>query len=267
MNISKRLIVLFVVFSLLLSACSTVPITGRRQFSIVPSSRMLSMSLKQYDEFLNTHALSKNNSQTQLVNKVGKRIQEAVEKYFADQGKSSELQDYEWEFNLVESEEENAWAMPGGKVVVYEGLLPITKDESGLAVVLGHEIAHAIAKHGNERMSRGLITQLGGMAISRAIKEKPAKTQQIWMTAFGVGSQFGVMLPFSRLQESEADYLGLVFMTIAGYDPNEAVGLWQRMAENKKGQAPPEFMSTHPSDQTRIRKISEAIPEVLKNYG
>ncbi len=266
MKISKGFIAFLLVFTLLLSSCTTVPVTGRKQFNIVPGFAMLSMSLKQYDDFLKTHTLSKNNAQTQLVKNVGKKIQKAVEQYFAQQDKSYELKDYEWEFNLVESEEVNAWAMPGGKVVVYEGLLPIAKGEKGLAVVLGHEIAHAIAKHGDERVSQGLIAQGLGVALTTALKEKPDKTKQIWMTAFGLGAQFGVMLPFSRLQESEADYLGLVFMTIAGYDPHEAIGLWERMAEMKKGQAPPEFMSTHPSDATRIRKISEAIPEVLKNY-
>jgi predicted Zn-dependent protease len=175
------------------------------------------------------------------------------------------LKDYKWEFNLIESEEKNAWAMPGGKVVVYEGILPITKDEAGLAVVMGHEIAHAIAKHGNERMSQGLIAQMGGMALSKALEEQPGKTRQLWMTVFGVGAQFGVMLPFSRLQETEADHLGLIFMAIAGYDPDEAVEVWKRMAQMKEGQTPPKFLSTHPSNETRIRKIKETIPKA-KQY-
>jgi predicted Zn-dependent protease len=226
---------------------------------------MLSMSLQQYNEFLKTNKISSNQEQTQMVKKVGRKIQMAVEQYFTDKNMSYTLRDYKWEFNLIESEEKNAWAMPGGKVVVYEGILPITKDEAGLAVVMGHEIAHAIAKHGNERMSQGLIVQMGGMALTKAMTEKPEKTRQLWMTAFGVGAQFGVMLPFSRYQESEADHLGLVFMAIAGYDPNEAVEVWKRMAEMKEGQAPPEFLSTHPSDETRIRKIKETIPKV-KQY-
>jgi predicted Zn-dependent protease len=226
---------------------------------------MLSMSLQQYNAFLKTNKISSNQEQTQMVKKVGRKIQMAVEQYFTDKNMSYTLRDYKWEFNLIESEEKNAWAMPGGKVVVYEGILPITKDEAGLAVVMGHEIAHAIAKHGNERMSQGLIAQMGGMALSKALAEKPEKTRQLWMTVFGVGAQYGVMLPFSRLQESEADHLGLVFMAIAGYDPNEAVEVWKRMAEMKEGQAPPEFLSTHPSDETRIRKIKETIPKV-KQY-
>jgi|TARA_B100001079_G_scaffold129722_1_gene111297 predicted Zn-dependent protease len=223
---------------------------------------MLSMSLQQYNEFLKTNKISSNQEQTQMVKKVGRKIQMAVEQYFTDKNMSYTLKDYKWEFNLIESEEKNAWAMPGGKVVVYEGLLPITRDEAGLAVVMGHEIAHAIAKHGNERMSQGLIVQMGGMALTKAMAEKPEKTRRLWMTAFGVGAQFGVMLPFSRYQESEADHLGLVFMAKAGYDPNEAVEVWKRMAQMKEGQTPPEFLSTHPSDETRIRKIKETIPKV-----
>jgi predicted Zn-dependent protease len=223
---------------------------------------MLSMSLQQYNEFLKTNKISSNQEQTQMVKKVGRKIQMAVEQYFTDENMSYTLRDYKWEFNLIESEEKNAWAMPGGKVVVYEGILPITKDEAGLAVVMGHEIAHAIAKHGNERMSQILIAQMGGMALSKAMAEKPEKTRRLWMTVFGVGAQFGVMLPFSRYQESEADHLGLVFMAIAGYDPNEAVEVWKRMSQMKEGQAPPEFLSTHPSDETRIRKIKETIPKV-----
>ena len=265
MRISRGCISLIIVILFLSLSCTTVPITGRKQFIILPDYAMLSMSLQQYNEFLKTNKISSNQEQTQMVKKVGRKIQMAVEQYFTDKNMSYTLKDYKWEFNLIESEEKNAWAMPGGKVVVYEGLLPITRDEAGLAVVMGHEIAHAIAKHGNERMSQGLIVQMGGMALTKAMAEKPEKTRRLWMTAFGVGAQFGVMLPFSRYQESEADHLGLVFMAIAGYDPNEAVEVWKRMAEMKEGQAPPEFLSTHPSDETRIRKIKETIPKV-KQY-
>ena len=262
MKISRGCISLIIVILFLSLSCTTVPITGRQQFSILPNSAMISMSLQQYNEFLKNNKISSNQEQTQMVKKVGRKIQMAVEQYFTDKNMSYALKDYKWEFNLIESEEKNAWAMPGGKVVVYEGILPITKDEAGLAVVMGHEIAHAIAKHGNERMSQGLIVQMGGMALTKAMAEKPEKTRRLWMTAFGVGAQFGVMLPFSRYQESEADHLGLVFMAKAGYDPNEAVEVWKRMAQMKEGQTPPEFLSTHPSDETRIRKIKETIPKV-----
>lgn len=265
MKISRGCISLIIIVLFFSLSCTTVPITGRQQFSILPDSAMLAMSLQQYNEFLKTNKISRNQEQTQMVKKVGRKIQMAVEQYFTDKNMSYALKDYKWEFNLIESEEKNAWAMPGGKVVVYEGILSITKGEAGLAVVMGHEIAHAIAKHGNERMSQGLIAQMGGMALSKALEERPGKTRQLWMTVFGVGAQYGVMLPFSRLQESEADHLGLVFMAIAGYDPNEAVEVWKRMAQMKDGQAPPEFLSTHPSDATRIRKIKETIPKA-KQY-
>lgn len=252
---------------LLMPSCSRVPITGRKQINLLPSSQMLSMSFQQYDEFVKTNKISTNTAQTAMVKKVGSKIQRAVEDYFASKGMAHELKGYNWEFNLVESEEANAWCMPGGKVVFYTGILPITKDETGMAVVMGHEVAHAVAEHGNERMSQGMLTQLGGMALAVAIQEKPEQTQALWMTAFGVGSQVGVMLPFSRLHESEADRLGLIFMAMAGYNPSEAVGFWQRMASMKGGQAPPEFMSTHPSDETRIQQIKEWLPEAMKYYN
>ena len=166
----------------------------------------------------------------------------------------------------MENDQVNAFCMPGGKVVVYTGILPIAQDEAGLAVVMGHEIAHAIAGHGSERMSQGLAVEMGGMALSTALANHPARTQQLWMTAFGVGAQYGVMLPYSRLHEREADHLGLIFMAMAGYDPRKAVDFWQRMAEKKGGKGTPEFLSTHPADETRIRKINELIPEVMPYY-
>jgi predicted Zn-dependent protease len=256
------------IFSLaiFLVSCSTVPVTGRSQLSLIPGSTMLSMSAQQYGEFLKTNPPSKDQNGTQLINKVGKRIQTAVEQYFAQQKMSEQLEGYKWEYNLVDSKDVNAWCMPGGKVVVYTGILPVTKDENGLAVVLGHEISHAIAEHGNERMSQELVTQLGGMALLEALKKKPQETQQLWMTVFGVGAQLGALLPYSRLHENEADHLGLIFMAMAGYDPNTSVQFWQRMAAMKSGQAPPEFLSTHPSDQTRIENIKKEIPEAMKYY-
>lgn len=249
------------------SSCGKVPITGRKQLNLIPGSQMMSMSFQQYDQFLKEHKLSTNQQQTAMVKRVGQRIQKAVEAYFAEKGISDQLKDYKWEFNLVDSPEANAWCMPGGKVVFYTGILPITKDETGLAVVMGHEIAHAIAEHGNERMSQGLLTQFGGMALAVALEEKPEQTQALWMTAFGLGSQIGVMLPFSRLHESEADRLGLIFMAMAGYNPSEAVDFWQRMADMKGGQAPPEFLSTHPSDATRIEQIKKWLPEAMQYFS
>lgn len=259
-------IVLCVVLCAFVLSCSTVPITGRKQLKIIPNSQMLSMSYQQYGEFLKENKLSNNAEQTEMVKRVGVRIQGAVEQYFKAQGLSSQLEGYAWEFNLIESKDVNAWCMPGGKVVFYTGILPICQGDKGIAVVMGHEVAHAVAEHGSERMSQGLIAEMGGAALATALEEKPEKTQQLWMTAFGLGAQFGVLLPYGRLQESEADHLGLIFMAMAGYDPNVAVSFWQRMAAEKGGGAPPEFLSTHPSDDTRIRKIKELLPEAMTYY-
>jgi predicted Zn-dependent protease len=156
--------------------------------------------------------------------------------------------------------------MPGGKVVVYTGLLPVTKTEAGLAVVLGHEIAHAFAKHGAERMTQGLIVEMGGLALSKALEDRPEQTKDLFMASYGIGSQVGILLPYSRVQESEADHLGLIFMAMAGYDPHEALTFWQRMAEANKGSQPPEFLSTHPANETRIEDIKKFLPEAMQYY-
>ena len=257
---------LAIVIALLLTGCSTVPITGRSQLNLIPGSSMLSMSADQYGTFLKENKLSQNAQQTATVKRVGARIQDAVERYFVSAGLQDHLKSYKWEFNLVEDKQVNAWCMPGGKVVVYTGILPVALDDAGLAVVMGHEIAHAIAEHGNERMSQGLIAQLGGTALSAALATKPEATRQLWMSVYGVGSQYGALMPYGRMQESEADHLGLVFMTMAGYDPNVAISFWERMAAQKGGQAQPEFLSTHPADATRIANIKRLIPSVLSTY-
>jgi len=249
------------------AACSTVPITGRERLDLVPESSVLQASFQQYEQFMDEHQLSDNRQAAQMVKTVGEDIAKAVEQYFRENDMAGVLEGYSWEFNLVESDQANAFAMPGGKVVVYEGILPIARDANGLAVILGHEIAHAVAGHASERMSQQLATQLGGMALSTAISKEPAATQQLWMSAFGAGTQVGVLLPFSRLHESEADHLGLVFMSMAGYDPQAAIGFWRRMAGKKDGAAPPEFLSTHPADETRIAAIRELMPEVLPIYA
>jgi predicted Zn-dependent protease len=252
--------------ALFIYQCTTVPLTGRQQLSLISSSEMMGMSYQQYDQFLSENKKSQNQAQTAMVKRCGLRVQKAVEAYFAQNNMSEHLQGYKWEFNLVDDPQANAWCMPGGKVVFYTGILPLTQDETGMAVVMGHEIAHAIAEHGNERMSQQMLAQLGGTALSVALQEKPQETQALWMTAYGVGSQVGALLPFSRLQESEADHLGLIFMAMAGYDPSAAVPFWQRMAAQKGGAAPPEFLSTHPSDATRIAKINKLLPDALKYY-
>lgn len=254
-----------VALTVLLSACATVPITGRKQLSLIPDSQMNAMSFSQYDQVLAESKLSKDVAATAQVKRVGAKIQGAVERYFQQQGQSQQLDGYAWEFNLIESKEANAWCMPGGKVAFYTGILPVCKDDTGIAVVMGHEVAHAIAKHGSERMSQEMALQLGGMALSEAMSSKPEETQALWMNVFGVGAQVGVMLPFSRQHESEADRMGLIFMAMAGYDPRQAPKFWERMATGG-GSAPPEFLSTHPSDATRIRQLNEYLAEALPYY-
>jgi len=262
---SKVSLILVVV--LFLAACSTVPITERKQIKLIPNATMFATSFQQYDTFLDSNKVSTNTTQINLVKNVGVKIQKAVEKYFADKGMTATLKDYKWEFNLVEDAQVNAWCMPGGKVVVYTGILPVTQDETGLAVVMGHEIAHAIADHGNERMSQQLVLQMGGQALGEAIKSKPEQTKKLWMTTFGVGAQYGAILPFSRMQESEADQMGLIFMAMAGYNPEKAVDFWKRMSTLGGGKKPPEILSTHPSDETRVKKIQEHLVEAKKYYN
>jgi predicted Zn-dependent protease len=262
----KQLSLIFLALVFITAACTTVPITGRTQFNIVPDQTMLSMSFQQYDQFLAENTLSADPEKTRMVKEVGKRISKAVEEYLIENNLAHEIQNYAWEFNLVESDEVNAWCMPGGKVVIYTGILPIAQNDSGLAVVMGHEIAHAVAKHGNERMSHALAVQMGGMGLSAAMSSYPQQTQQLLMAAVGAGAQIGVLLPYSRLQEREADELGLIFMAMAGYNPKHAVGFWERMSQQKAGAAQPEFLSTHPSDATRIQNIRELIPQAITYY-
>ena len=265
----KKLLVtiLVTVFPLFWAGCSRVAVTDRRQLNLIPDSMMLSLSLQQYEEFLAQAKISQNTAQSAMVERVGRRIQAAVEQYFVQTDRADELADYQWQFTLVESEEQNAWVLPGGKVVVYTGLLPITKDEGGLATVLGHEIAHAVANHGGERMTHSLIVELGGMALDKAMEQRPDKTRELFSTAYGLTSDVGVILPFSRLQESEADRLGLIFMAMAGYDPRQAVDFWQRMAAAETGAKTPTLLSTHPSNERRISDIQEHLPEALTYYA
>ncbi|WP_282037285.1 M48 family metallopeptidase [Saccharicrinis aurantiacus] len=263
MKIMWKIVLAEALLSVLIVACSTVPITGRKQVNMFPESQMVSMSLSQYDEFLSQSKLSDNKEQTEMVKRVGDKIAKAVESYLTANGHSSYIENFNWEFNLVDDATPNAWCMPGGKVVFYTGILPYTKTEAGLAVVMGHEIAHAVARHGNERMSHQMGMQAVATGLDVYLAEKPDETKQIYTTAFGLGSQYGVMLPFSRSHETEADKMGLVFMAMAGYDPGEAVDFWTRMSQSG-GQKPPEFMSTHPADQTRIKDIQAYLPEARK---
>jgi predicted Zn-dependent protease len=251
---------------MLMTSCGQVALTGRKQLNLVPDSVMNSISLQSYNEFLSENKMSDNARQTEMVKRVGGRVQRAVQEYCSENNLSSRLEGYQWEFNLVEDESVNAWAMPGGKVVVHTGLMPIADSEAGLAVVIGHEIAHVIARHGSERMTQGLLVEFGGMGLSKALSKYPVETKNLFMKSYSVGTQLGVLLPYSRTHESEADRMGLIFMAIAGYDPHEAVDFWQRMSAAKKGASPPELLSTHPADATRIRKIKELMPEAMKYY-
>ncbi|MGK7394086.1 MAG: M48 family metallopeptidase [Candidatus Cyclobacteriaceae bacterium M3_2C_046] len=256
----------FVLVLFFLFSCSSVPITGRKQIAWIPSDQMLQLSFQSYQEVLNKSELSDERQNAQMVKSVGSRIKNAVQEYLSQNGMSEALEGYRWEFHLLEDDAVNAWAMPGGKVAFYEGIMPICQDEAGVAVVMGHEVAHAIAEHGNERMTQGLIQQGLGTALAVALRNEPQTTQQIAMAAYGAGSTVLGVLPYSRLHESEADQLGLIFMAMAGYDPREAPDFWQRMAAKSGGGAPPEFLSTHPSHETRINNLNDWMPEALKYY-
>lgn len=261
----KNFLFLFLIASLL-AGCAVNQVTGRKQLSLVTESELQLMATSQYKAFLSENkALSNSNNNAAMVDRVGSRIANAITKYYNNKGQSSVLEGYKWEFNTIDSKDVNAWCMPGGKVVVYTGLLPVTQNETALAIVMGHEIAHAVAKHGNERMSQAMVQQMGGTALEAALSQKPQQTKDLFMTSYGIGSQVGAMLPWSRNQETEADKFGLIFAAMAGYDPREAIPFWQRMSA-AGGAGQPEFLSTHPSDETRIKKLSQFMPEALKYY-
>lgn len=264
----KKILSSIIVVVFLVIGCAKNQITGRSQLKLLPEKELQSMATQQYQQFLSQNKVVpvSVNKDAEMVRRVGTRIAAAITKYLKDQGKSDILDGYKWEFNLIDNKEVNAWCMPGGKVVVYTGLLPVTQNEAALAVVMGHEIAHAIALHGNERMSQGLVQQLGGVALQVAVANKPAETQNLFMTAYGIGSTVGGTLPFSRKQELEADQFGLRFAAMAGYNPQEAIPFWQRMAKAGGGQKPPEILSTHPSDETRINKMQQYVKEAMPYY-
>ena len=246
--------------------CAEVPITGRQSLHLVPESELLTLSLQQYNDVLQKSKLSTDNQKVAMVRRVGNRVAKAAESFLAESGHKDLTKNFQWQFNLIEDDKTaNAWVMPGGKAAVYTGILPFTKDETGLAVVLGHEVGHALANHGNERMSQGLLANMGGMALSVALSSQPQMTQELAMAAFGAGASIGVLLPYSRLQESEADHIGLILMARAGYDPREAVPFWQRMNASP-GSRPPELLSTHPAPETRIADIKALIPKAMAYY-
>jgi Zn-dependent protease with chaperone function len=259
-------IIYLLIIILLFAACKTVPVTGRKQLNLVPNAMIQAMAFTEYDSVVKASAtLSQYDERAQMVTRVGSKIQQAVVTYMQQNNMSKEIKNFKWEYNTINDNTINAWCMPGGKVVVYTGLLPITQNETALAVVLGHEIAHAIARHGNERMSESLLVNLGGMVLEEALKEKKQQTQMLFLGLYLVGSKLALELPNSRMQESEADKLGLIFMSMAGYDAAEAIPFWQRMSAVNKNKTP-EFLSTHPSDETRIKKLSALIPEIKNQY-
>ncbi len=258
----------FLLFAPLFISCTQNLVTGRKQLDLVSETELQNLATQEYQAFLNNNNVinSSNNRDVEMVRRVGSRISAAITSFYDKKGYTAVLDGYRWEFNLVDNKEANAWCMPGGKVVVYTGLLPFTQNEAGLAIVMGHEIAHAVAQHGSERMSQALLQQLGGIALQVAVANKPAETQNLFMTAYGIGSTVGGILPFSRKEESEADKYGLYFAAMGGYNPQEAIPFWERMTA-AGGAKPPEFLSTHPSDQARMEKIKGYMPQALKYYN
>ncbi|HRQ84031.1 MAG TPA: M48 family metallopeptidase [Flavobacteriales bacterium] len=248
-----------------MAACSKVPITGRSQLNLLPETELMSMSLTEYQSFLSANPpLPATDGRVKTVREIGQRLAQAATDFLTENGAASRVADFHWEFNVVDDPTVNAWCMPGGKVVVYTGLLPVTKDDEGLALVMGHEIAHAIARHGNERMSQALAMQGAGVTLQAVMAEHPTTGSNLFLPAFGIGGQLGLMA-YGRKQESEADKMGLVFMAIAGYDPRVAPQFWQRMAA-QGGAKPLELFSTHPSDERRIADLEAYMPEAMKYY-
>ena len=262
----RRLLIAFLL--VLLAACETVPITGRQQISIHGDAEMNALGAREYRRIIEESDIVTGTKDAKLVGEVGNKIKNAVASYFSQNGQADRLKGYRWEFRLIDDDEANAFCLPGGKVAVNTGILDITKTEAGLAVVMGHEVAHAIANHGNERMSQGLLVDLAGTALMAAVADEDSTTQFALQAAFGLGSELGLLLPFSRLHESEADRLGLIFMAMAGYDPHEAPKFWRRMAAAKEEEGGEgfEFMSTHPSDETRVKDLESAIAEAMTFY-
>jgi predicted Zn-dependent protease len=259
----KKLIILS---SLFLLSCSVVPMTGRKQFVAIPSSQMIALSSESYSKVLAEGKLSANTEYVNSVRRVGERLTAAVESYLKQNNLQTATEGYSWQYNVLVSDELNAWCMPGGQIAFYEGILPVCQDENGIAVVMGHEIAHAVAQHGNERMSQQLAIQMGGMALSEALKTQKQATIDLAMIAFGVGTKVGVELPYSRTHESEADELGLYFMAMAGYNPQTAPAFWERMSALSSSR-PPEFLSTHPDPSNRIENLKRVMPKAMEYYN
>lgn len=265
----KNYIIAFGTVGLFLS-CATNPFTGKKTMALpgTENSSLFPTAFAQYDQFLSENKVVTGTKDAQMINSVGQKIAVAAERWLTANGYAGYLKDYKWEYKLVEDKTVNAWCMPGGKIVFYTGILPIANGEAGVAAIMGHEVAHALANHGQQRMSAGMLQQLGAVAGNVAIKDQ--QTLQVFNQAYGVGSNVLGMLPFSRSHETEADQIGLILMAIAGYNPDEAAELWKRMAANSGGQAPPEFLSTHPSNDSRINNLKSLAPqakEEAKKFG
>ena len=245
---------------LLIISCATNPFTGKKTMAFVPDSQIFPSAFAQYGQFLSENKVLNGTKDATRVENIGTKIKVAAERWLTANGRADYLTNYQWEYKLVESKEVNAWCMPGGKIVVYTGILPIMANDAGMAAVMGHEVAHALANHGQQRMSAGMLQQLGGVAVGVAVGGKSEQTQQMIMQAYGVGSQIGGMLPFSRDHETEADSIGLTLMAIAGYNPENAVLIWERMSAAGGKNAPAEIMSTHPSNDSRIANLRSLIP-------
>lgn len=255
----KNKIVLVGTIILYLS-CATNPFTGNKTLALVPNSEIFPTSFAQYNQFLKENKVVKSTANAEMITRVGQRIAEASERWLDANGYKGYLKDYKWEYNLVDDKTVNAWCMPGGKIVFYTGILPIAENETAIAAIMGHEVAHALANHGQQRMSSGVLQQIGAVGVGVATSGKSTEAQEAWMQAYGIGSTVGVMLPFSRSHEAEADEIGIKLMAIAGYNPDEAAELWKRMKSNSGGEAPPEFLSTHPSNDSRISNLSKLAP-------
>lgn len=254
--------------ALIVIACATNPFTGKKTMALVPNSQLFPTAFAQYDQFLNENKVLTGTKDADMIKRVGQRIAVAAERWLNANGHQGYLKDYKWEYNLVDDKTVNAWCMPGGKIVFYTGILPIAKSETGVAAIMGHEVAHALANHGQQRMSAAYLQ--AGVAIAGNIAIKDEKDRNAFNQYYGIGSQVGVMLPFSRSHETEADKIGLYLMAVAGYNPDEAAELWKRMKANSNGQAPPEILSTHPSNDSRIANLKALAPkakEEAKKFG
>lgn len=255
---------------ILFLSCSTNPFTGKKTLALVPNSQLFPTAFAQYNQFLGENKVITGTAQSEMITRVGQRIAVAAERWLNANGNQGYLKDYKWEYNLVNDKTVNAWCMPGGKIVFYTGILPVAENETAIAAIMGHEVAHALANHGQQRMSAGMVQQGVGVGVGLLTINEDPKTAALYNQAYGIGSNVLGMLPFSRSHETEADRIGLYLTAIAGYNPDEAANLWRRMGQASGGQAPPEFLSTHPANQTRIDNLTALAPTAkaeAKKFG